>query len=45
MDPLNWVMAASIAVWLGLGSYLLFLSLKQNKIERRLNRIERNRHA
>ncbi|MBQ9536511.1 MAG: CcmD family protein [Desulfovibrionaceae bacterium] len=45
MDQLTWVVTANVAVWLGLGFYLFFLSHKQNKLARRLKRLEKKDHA
>lgn len=40
MSELGWLFVAFLAVWLGIGGYLLTLSLRQKKIEERLSQLE-----
>ncbi len=40
MTELGWLFIAFLAVWLGIGAYLLTLSVRQKKIEERLARLE-----
>ena len=35
-----WLMYASIAVWLGLGGYILLLGKKASRLETRLERLQ-----
>lgn len=47
MEAIHYVIAAGVAVWVGIGSYLFSLSLKQRAISARLTHIEqlgRNAH-
>jgi CcmD family protein len=37
-----WLAVAFIAVWAGIGGYLLSLSTRQRKLEQRIERIERS---
>lgn len=41
MSGLDWLMYANIAVWLGLGVYLVFIARNQKSLERRLAHLER----
>ncbi len=40
MDRIDWLMFANITVWLGLGAYLAFISLRQGALLKRLVRLE-----
>ncbi|MEW5774354.1 MAG: CcmD family protein [Thermodesulfobacteriota bacterium] len=40
MDNTGYLMAANVAVWLGIGGYLLFLAGRQKQLELRLKRME-----
>ena len=40
MEGLSWVMYANMAVWLGVGGYLLFLARRAVALDRRLRRME-----
>ncbi len=37
MSDILWLMAANIAVWLGLGAYMIFLVKEQKSIDKRLS--------
>lgn len=39
MNDASWLMYANIAVWLGIGGYLLFLGRKTARLESRLSRL------
>jgi CcmD family protein len=43
MTDIQWLLCASAAVWLGIGGYVAFLASAQNKLERRLRRLEISR--
>ena len=36
----NYLLAANVAVWLGIGGYLVFLATGQKKLEQGLRRME-----
>ncbi len=36
MDNITWLMAANVAVWLGIGAYVAFLALGQKSLNKRL---------
>jgi len=40
MTDIQWLLCAGVAVWLGIGGYAAFLASAQNKLERRLRRLE-----
>lgn len=40
MDNLFWLLAANVAVWLGLGAYMVFLARVQSGLERRVRHME-----
>lgn len=40
MDPIFWLLAANVAVWVGLGGYLALLGRSQHGLERRLRQLE-----
>ena len=40
MTDMQWLLCASMAVWLGIGGYAAFLAFAQSKIERRMRRLE-----
>lgn len=44
MTSLSWLLAANIAVWIGLGGYLTCLALTQRRIEQRLRSMELLHH-
>lgn len=44
MEPIYWLMAANVAVWCGLGAYLLFLGQRQRRLAARLIHLESLRH-
>lgn len=39
MNDVSWLMYANIAVWIGLGGYLLFLGRKTARLESRISRL------
>ncbi len=41
MDYQGYLMTANVAIWLGIGGYVLFLGLKQQRFETRLTQMER----
>jgi len=41
MDPQEYLLLANVLVWLGIGGYLSFLAIRQNRLEQRLNQMER----
>jgi CcmD family protein len=45
MTDMQWLLCASIAVWLGIGGYVAFLASAQNTLERRLRLLEDLRDA
>jgi CcmD family protein len=40
MDNQSYLFVANVAVWLGVGGYLLFLAGNQKRLERRLAQME-----
>ena len=40
MNSLYWLLAANVAVWLGIGAYMVFLSRAQSGLEKRLHHME-----
>ncbi|WP_297228616.1 CcmD family protein [uncultured Desulfovibrio sp.] len=44
MDHIYWLLAANVAVWCGLGIYLLFLGQRQRSLAARLVQLESLRH-
>lgn len=40
MDNTGYLLAANVAIWLGIGGYLLFLAGRQKRLELRLSRME-----
>ena len=44
MDAITWVIAANAAVWLGLGFYTFYQSVKLAKLSTRLRRLERKQN-
>ena len=40
MTDLQWLLCASMTVWLGLGGYLVFLACAQAGLERRVRQLE-----
>ncbi len=40
MSDVAWLFVAFMAVWLGIGGYLLTIAVRQRRIEERLSRIE-----
>lgn len=40
MDNTGYLLAANVAIWLGVGGYLLFLAGRQKRLELRLARME-----
>ena len=41
MTDVQWLLCASVAVWLGIGGYAVFLAAAQNKLEQRIRRLEK----
>jgi CcmD family protein len=41
MSEIAWLFVAFAAVWVGLGAYLLSLSVRQKRLEERLRDLER----
>jgi CcmD family protein len=41
MDNVGWLFAAMLAVWVGIGLYLLSIALRQRALERRLAQLDR----
>lgn len=41
MSDIAWLFVAFAAVWVGLGAYLLSLSVRQKRLEERLRNLER----
>lgn len=39
-EALDWLIAANVIVWLGLGSYVAFLAARQGKLAMRLQQFE-----
>jgi CcmD family protein len=44
MNEITWLLAANIAVWLGLGVYIVFLGCKQQGLSKRLQQVEMLKH-
>jgi CcmD family protein len=44
MDEITWLLAANVAVWLGLGAYVAFLGCKQRVLSNRLQQMEMLKH-
>jgi len=40
MTDIQWLLCASVVVWLGIGGYTAFLASAQNKLERRVRQLE-----
>ncbi|SHN49194.1 CcmD family protein [Desulfovibrio litoralis] len=40
MDTINWLMFANIAIWAGLGVYLMFIAFKHQQLVKRISRLE-----
>jgi len=40
MTDMQWLLCASMAVWLGIGGYAAFLASVQNRLERRVRQLE-----
>lgn len=40
MESITLVIIANVVVWIGIGVYLLFISVRQNALDRRLRRME-----
>ena len=40
MTDVQWLLCASIVVWLGIGGYAAFLASAQSKLERRIRQLE-----
>jgi len=45
MTDMQWLLCASMAVWLGIGGYTAFLAFAQNKLEQRMRLLEGLRDA
>jgi CcmD family protein len=45
VSDLAWLFVALMAVWVGIGAYLLSLGLRQRKIERRIRELEAERES
>lgn len=45
MSDLAWLFVAFMAVWIGIGAYLLSLGLRQRKLERRIRELEAERES
>ena len=45
MTDIQWLLCASVAVWLGIGGYAAFLASAQNRLERRVRQLEMLRDA
>lgn len=43
MSDLAWLFVALMAVWIGIGAYLVSLGVRQKRIERRLRELEAER--
>jgi CcmD family protein len=43
MTDVQWLLCASMAVWLGIGGYAAFLASAQNRLERRVRQLEISR--
>lgn len=40
MDAVMWLLAANVAVWLGLGAYVVFIARSQSALAVRVRRLE-----
>ena len=40
MTDMQWLLCASVAVWLGIGGYAAFLASAQHRLERRVRQLE-----
>ena len=40
MSDIAWLFVAFLAVWLGIGAYLLSIGVRQRKLERKLEEID-----
>lgn len=40
MDAVNWLLAANIIIWLGIGVYVAFIAIGQRKLAIRLKQLE-----
>ena len=45
MTDIQWLLCASMAVWLGIGGYAAFLASAQKRLERRVRQLEMLRDA
>ena len=45
MSDVAWLFVAFLAVWIGLGGYMVSLGLRQRRVERRLAELDRARNA
>ena len=45
MSEVNWLMAAGMVIWIGIGAFTAFLAWQQKDINRRLRELERDHHA
>ncbi len=45
MDYQTYLLAANVAVWLGIGGYLLLLGARQRRIETRIRQMEQLRNG
>ena len=43
MTDMQWLLCASVAVWLGIGGYTAFLASAKHKLEQRMSRLEKLR--
>jgi CcmD family protein len=43
MSDVAWLFVAFIAVWAGIGGYLVTLGIRQQKLEKRLDELTRDR--
>ena len=41
-NPLFWIMLANMAMWIGLGLFVVFLALSQKKLNKRLENLEQD---
>ena len=41
---LGWLFVAFLAVWIGIGAYLLSLSMRQRKLEQKIEDLTRRNH-
>ena len=40
MTDVQWLLCASVAIWLGIGGFAAFLASTQGKLERRVRQLE-----